>query len=95
MTELKKIVETIEDRNNNKRLKAMQDNPTFLNFMACFFMGHMKWACDKGYKFSNVGIDAKESLMTANGKTIVLKPMFTTKNDPEPKSSILLPGKDF
>ena len=89
-------IKRVEDRRNYRVMNAMSRNPTFMNFMVQFFTGFAKYAQDNNLKFSQVGIDDtdfKNTFMSADGKTIRLKPCVTTKNDPEPK--ILLPGKDF
>jgi hypothetical protein len=93
--EVQRIADKITDEKNNARMKAMLSNPTFIHFMGQFFISSMKWACEKNYKFSNVGVDTKKTFITRDGKTLAICPTFTTKNDPEPKSPILLPGKDF
>jgi len=93
-----KMIENVNEKQNFNLMKAIQENETYLEFFETFLKVCVQWGIENNLEFWEVGINDKESFLTADGRHIVLTPCRTTKN-PNPKtgerqteSGIVLPA---
>ena len=94
----KAMLDKINEKVQWEIMKMMEGNDTCLHFMRSFYRYCFEWAEQNGLQFWEVGLDDKESFLSHDGKTIMVKPVYTA-NNPNPmtgekktQSGLIIPG---